>query len=79
MQTLVVASFGPDHEIRCVHGASTSAYDVPPSTCGLREGTTMTVALIGREGDDRDRLLPLYRFAPTLDRYFNSFSIVMCI
>jgi hypothetical protein len=55
---------------RCVHGASTSAYDVPPSTCGLREGATTTVALIDREGDDRDRLLMRAYIGSLLQLFF---------
>jgi hypothetical protein len=72
VQTLVAAYLGPDRKTLAARGASTPVYNVPPHMCGLRGGAATTAALIGRGGDDRDRLLPLYRQAPTLDRYFNS-------
>jgi hypothetical protein len=76
VQILVVAFLIPNRETlaaRAVlaHWCTTFL----PCRCGIRGDAVATAVLTDcGGGDDRDRLLPLHRCAPTLDRRSNSSS-----
>jgi hypothetical protein len=79
VQTLAIAFLIPSRETlaaRVVLAHRRTAF--LPRMCGLCGDVAATAALTDCEGgDDRDRLLPLHRRAPTLDRRSNSSSAAL--